>query len=226
MPMAKTPRLDGRNGEVWERYIAGWTQQQIADEYGICHQRVSQILAEIRAEIGETDKAAEALRSAEALNAIRARLLPSALAGDTGAVSAYLAADKRRAALLGLDQPSRVDVDAEVHLAEASELLAQHAEELLRVVLSVCGCPHGQRDEFLDYGRSYLAYMLGGREGELPVVPALVPDAVVGELLPDGLRPEQRAAMSDPSSPFYKLRTLLDLDDAEVSDADVVEADA
>lgn len=224
--MAKTPRLDGRNGDVWAKYIAGWTQQQIADEYDICHQRVSQILAEIRSEIGETDKAAEALRSAESLNALRARLLPSALAGDIGAVSAYVSVDKRRAALLGLDQPSRVDVDAEVHLAEAGELLAQHAEELLRVVLSVCGCPVGQRDTFLDYGRLYLAYMLGGREGELPVVPALEPDAVAGELLPNGLRPEQKAALRDPSSPFYGLRDLLNgIVDAEVVDGEDVAAE-
>ena len=46
-PTAKD-RLAGRAGEIWQAYIRGVTQESLAAKYGISHQRVSQILKDVR----------------------------------------------------------------------------------------------------------------------------------------------------------------------------------
>ncbi len=49
-------RLDGRNGEVWRRYVQGSTEQRIAEEMELSQQRVSSILAEVRKSIPAPDR--------------------------------------------------------------------------------------------------------------------------------------------------------------------------
>lgn len=61
-------RLIGRNGQIWREYIAGSTQDAIADRYGIHQTRVSQILAEVRKAIPDEDKAERIQRYAEQLD--------------------------------------------------------------------------------------------------------------------------------------------------------------
>jgi plasmid maintenance system antidote protein VapI len=47
--MAEGDRLSGRNGEIWRKYVRGRkTMEQLAEEYGISHQRVSQIIKAVR----------------------------------------------------------------------------------------------------------------------------------------------------------------------------------
>jgi transcriptional regulator with XRE-family HTH domain len=55
--MANTPRLEGRNGRVWQLTIRGWTQERIAEELGITQQRVCQIVATVRESLPADDKA-------------------------------------------------------------------------------------------------------------------------------------------------------------------------
>lgn len=68
--MAKS-RLDGRNGEIWYRHaVRAQTQEQIAEELGISHQRVSQILAEVRESLpAEIDRQGLVRHSLEFLKA-------------------------------------------------------------------------------------------------------------------------------------------------------------
>jgi transcriptional regulator with XRE-family HTH domain len=50
-------RHEGRNGEVWHRYaVRMQSQERIADDLGITPQRVSQIIAEVRASVPAVDK--------------------------------------------------------------------------------------------------------------------------------------------------------------------------
>ncbi|WP_017602199.1 sigma factor-like helix-turn-helix DNA-binding protein [Nocardiopsis lucentensis] len=56
MAQRKGPRLEGRDGEIWQRYIAGWTQERIATEYKIGQQRVSQIIKKVRESIPEEER--------------------------------------------------------------------------------------------------------------------------------------------------------------------------
>lgn len=44
-------RLAGRNGDVWQAYLNGSTQDAIGQQYGLSQSRVSLILAEVRASI-------------------------------------------------------------------------------------------------------------------------------------------------------------------------------
>lgn len=60
---------EGRNGEVWRLYtVYRMSQAQVAAELGISQQRVSQILADVRASIPPDDKA---LMRAESLELYR-----------------------------------------------------------------------------------------------------------------------------------------------------------
>jgi hypothetical protein len=76
MPGATTPSLEGRSGEVYRKWaIYRWTQERIAAEYGISHQRVSQIIAAVRAALPTTDRAELIEQSREALQEIHSRFL-------------------------------------------------------------------------------------------------------------------------------------------------------
>lgn len=44
-------RLKGRNSQIWQLHLSGWTQERIGAKFGISHARVSQILKQIRASI-------------------------------------------------------------------------------------------------------------------------------------------------------------------------------
>lgn len=126
--------MEGRNGQVWAEWCAGHNQDQIADTHGISQQRVSQIIAAVRATIAEEDLADRRQRHLEVVDQIRAetlRLIQAPMApaysngrmmlDETGApildVGPRLAAmDRagkfldREAKLLGLDAATKVDV--------------------------------------------------------------------------------------------------------------------
>lgn len=71
--MTAQKRLEGRNGAIARGYfVAGKTQRELAEEHGLTVQRVSQILAEARAEIPEVDKAAYLQASLETLQYVQA----------------------------------------------------------------------------------------------------------------------------------------------------------
>jgi len=51
-------RLEGRNGLVWRQVVIdGRTQEDVAQEHGVSQQRISAILAQVRASIPEQDRA-------------------------------------------------------------------------------------------------------------------------------------------------------------------------
>ena len=70
--MAETERLDGRDHEIWERYVSGWTQARLAAAYDVSQQRISQVLGEVRATIGDAARTDAALLAAERADALLA----------------------------------------------------------------------------------------------------------------------------------------------------------
>ena len=69
-----SPRLDGRNGEVWQKWaVFSWTQERIADHFGISQQRVTQILADVRSRMTPVDRNAMIEQSREMLEDMRRR---------------------------------------------------------------------------------------------------------------------------------------------------------
>lgn len=60
------PKLEGRNGDVWQHWaVKRWDQDRIAEKFGITQQRVSQIVAAVQAELGPVDRAEMIRRSTE-----------------------------------------------------------------------------------------------------------------------------------------------------------------
>ena len=110
MPQENGPRLDGRNGEIWRAYLFGKTQEAIAEEFELSQQRVSEVIREVRESLPETD--ANELRRAdlERLDAMLPNNIMLAVAGDKDAVNSVLKIMERRAKLLGLDAPTKQEV--------------------------------------------------------------------------------------------------------------------
>ncbi len=146
-----TDRTEGRNGEIWRRYCLGATQTALAEEYGISNQRVSQIIAEVRATLPEVDLAERRARHLESLDYMRNELATLATAGPIPAYSngrpildengrmvmdhsgrlaamrEFRAFADREAKLLGLDQPVQVDVTVNEQAKAASRAAAADA---------------------------------------------------------------------------------------------------
>jgi hypothetical protein len=43
--------LTGRAGKIWQEHMRGATQRELATKYGVCHQRISQIIDTVRKEV-------------------------------------------------------------------------------------------------------------------------------------------------------------------------------
>lgn len=70
--MAAQKRLEGRNGAIARAYfVSGKTQSEIALDFGITRERVSQLLTEARKEIPDIDKAAYLTASLETLQYVQ-----------------------------------------------------------------------------------------------------------------------------------------------------------
>lgn len=105
---------DHRLAEVAPLYLSGLTQQQIADQVGVSQQQVSKdvralrlrwqksALADTDRRIGEQDATYQQLISAH---------LPLALSGKTRSAEVVIAALEKQAKLLGLDQPTKQQID-------------------------------------------------------------------------------------------------------------------
>lgn len=130
----ETDDLTGRTGRIWRAYVAGATQEAIAAEHGIGQQRVSQILAEIRDTIPDTERKHLVQRETEFLEQLRSEALDlwhrppipaysngklilmedgTAAEDHSGRLAALDRAVKlheRLAKLLGLDAPAKADV--------------------------------------------------------------------------------------------------------------------
>lgn len=119
--MAETERLDGRDGQIWTAYVGGTAQEAIAAEHGITQQRVSQVLAEVRAAIGDGARMDAALLAQERVDALLAAVWPAARAGDTKAVLAALRVLERMAKATGTDavEPLRVTLERRLDLEGA-----------------------------------------------------------------------------------------------------------
>lgn len=155
-----TPRLEGRNGRIWQMTIRGKTQEAIAEELGIDQSTVSRAIASVRASIPEVDKAQAFQRELEFLDVLRDMSLEIAAmpaapvtAGkdgevvydpETGAIvrdySGKLAAvdravkmHERYAKLLGLEAPSKVDVSVTEQTEQAAQAAAVAAAERRRL---------------------------------------------------------------------------------------------
>lgn len=139
--MSRPDRLDGRDGHVWAAYIAGRTQERIATDHGISQQRVSQILAEVRATIPPTARTDAVLLAIERADALLAAVWPAAMEGDHQAVADALRVMERMARAVGSDAQEPLRVTYERHLDGEGQLVA----DALAAALDVLGLTEEQR---------------------------------------------------------------------------------
>lgn len=148
-------RLEGRNGQMYQAWIMGTTQEELAERHGISQERVSAIIRAVQAQIPETDLAESRKRHLDVLDRLghlaadiaESPLAPAYSNGrmmvdlngqpilDVGtrmsAVDRLLKIQDRIAKTLGLDAPTKVDVA----LSESSERKAAEvaAEAIARL---------------------------------------------------------------------------------------------
>ena len=68
--------LDGRNGDIWRRYsVYRWTQERIADHYGVTQQTVSEIIRRVREALPVDDLAEMRKQSLELYAELTARAM-------------------------------------------------------------------------------------------------------------------------------------------------------
>lgn len=144
-------RLEGRNGRIWEDYCAGWTQAGLAEREGLSQQRISEIIAQVRAEIPPPDLDELRQRQVDVLaelqrSAVDIARLPPAPAYSNGRMMVdddgnpimdYAARingirtaaqiTERAAKLLGLDAPSKVEHGVSDQAAQAAAQAAADA---------------------------------------------------------------------------------------------------
>lgn len=141
MPQHDGPRLDGRDGLVWDAYVMGHTQERIAADHGISQQRVSQIITEIRESIPQTSKTDAAFLAIERLRALLAGVMPAAREGDTKASAAAMRILEREARMLGLDATEPLSIVLE----RQRDLEGQLVADALAAALDVLGLTEEQR---------------------------------------------------------------------------------
>lgn len=150
-------RQTGRNGQVWVAFIAGETQESIAERFGISQQRVSQIIADCRASVPAVTReeyvqeAAELLRRLRrgAMELVDADPIPAYSNGrpitlDDGSIAQdhsgrlagmqmVLRVEERAAKLLGLDAATRMEHTVSgAEQAAAQAVAADAADRLAR----------------------------------------------------------------------------------------------
>lgn len=151
------PVLEGRNGAIWEKYCAGWTQEHLAAEYGIHQTRVSQIIRAVREKIGKHDREEFLDRQVDAVQALQRRIREMIDADpppafdqrgnvlrdpDSGAVVRDVAAKQKAIALeiqaldrmtrlLGLDASKEVNVNITASERAARTAMAEEAAGFL-----------------------------------------------------------------------------------------------
>jgi len=134
-------RLAGRNGQVWQAYLDGATQDALAERFNIDQSRVSRILAEVRATIpppviediaqAEADRIAalyaETMRIMRAHHPLvsiqRGTVVRDEETGERltddgpvlGAINTALKIHERIAKTYGLEAATKIESQAQVH---------------------------------------------------------------------------------------------------------------
>lgn len=140
-------RTADRDYDIWERYVSGQTQEQIAEHHGLGQQAISRIISRMRDDIPIEERRARQRRQLADLDHLRdeaLRLVESAPIpaysngrpilmpdGDTAedhtsrvrAMDMVVKLQEREAKALGLDAPTKVSVEAQALADEINAML-------------------------------------------------------------------------------------------------------
>ena len=154
--MPSRPATEGRNGAIYQAYILGTTQEELAELHGISQERVSAIIAAVRASIPPEDLAAarsDHLDVLRRLTQVAAELMEAPLppaysngrpmldedgamvrdiGGRLAAMDRIIKATERASKVLGLDAPVKADVTVSEQADRKAEEAA--ADAIARVM--------------------------------------------------------------------------------------------
>lgn len=120
-----------RRQEALERRIAGHPYRRIARELGVslntAYKDVQRALGDLPAHLEQRTEHVRKIELAR-LDVVATSLWPKVLAGESSACAVYLKVAERRARLLGLDAPIRLEADVQA----ARPLMHLTDEELLK----------------------------------------------------------------------------------------------
>lgn len=146
---------EAKAAEMWQLWLAGHTQTEIADLYGITQSSVSERLTRYRQRLPETDRDDHLQRCLDQLDQMQRPLLdlvtgtpPPAYSNGRAmkdaddnlvpdrslqiqAVKALLATQDRLAKFLGLDAPAKTEVAITEQVTEAARAAAERAKAYL-----------------------------------------------------------------------------------------------
>lgn len=98
-----------RAKRIYDAYIDGKPQWRIAEEEGICQQRVSQIIKEFRELVGAPTPQEVAQLAFARFDEAIAAIMPRVREGDKDAIQSLISIEHRKAKMLGLDAAQRVE---------------------------------------------------------------------------------------------------------------------
>jgi hypothetical protein len=123
-PPKKVEKLEQKSKAIQMRMLR-FSYRAIAERLGITHTTAERWVAEAMGEYNQTRlQGAEKLRERELahLDYLITKLAPKIEAGDTGAIGSAVRVSERRARLLGLDAPAKVEVTNTVLHIDYSKL--------------------------------------------------------------------------------------------------------
>jgi hypothetical protein len=110
--MGQALAQEDRDVEIFRRYCSGERQQTLAEVYGIDQSNVSRAIARAKALIPDTDRAMVLVQSTAMVDVLLEIFQPLAKDGDKGAARIVDRLIGRRADLLGLTNPRRLELYA------------------------------------------------------------------------------------------------------------------
>ncbi len=106
-----------RRRQALQRRIGGWTFQAIGDELGITRQAAHGLVVTALKDLNEKtmESASELQRlELERLDVMNSAIWGAVLSGDVGAIDRAIRIQARRAALMGLDSPSKHEIKTDI----------------------------------------------------------------------------------------------------------------
>jgi predicted transcriptional regulator len=137
--MGTVVNQDARDKTLWDAWVEGTRQVELAEAHGITQGAVSQAINRYRATIPIEDKATAFVRDLERLESLVAVYLPMAKAKDKDAAKLVKDLVAQEARMLGLEAPRMVDAiistaQAGTHVSgRLAEVHARNAARLARV---------------------------------------------------------------------------------------------
>lgn len=107
--MPQVDNQDARDKVLWDAWVAGTRQADLAEAHGISQPAVSQAINRYRATIPIEDKATAFVRDLERLEELIQVYRPLALAGDLDAAKLIKGLVAQEAKMLGLEAPRTIE---------------------------------------------------------------------------------------------------------------------